>query len=69
MRSKSTVAFATRLPSSEADQLEEVKEETDWTDAALVRRALRYYVHENPDRISVLYSEDSINEFMAELLE
>ena len=67
MESEPTEAFATRLPASESEQLKRTIEETDQTKSTLVRRAIRYYVKENPDRIQALYPEDSIERFMAEL--
>lgn len=67
MGTKPTKAFATRLPVREADQLERVVEETDQTKAILVRRAIRYYVKQNPDRIDALYPKNSVGRFMAEL--
>ena len=67
MGSKPTKAFATRLPANEANQLERIIEGTDQTKSVLVRRAIRYYVKENPDRLNALYPEDSIERFMAEL--
>lgn len=69
MRSEPTEAFATRLPASEAALLEEVKEEKSWTNATLLRRAIRYYADENPDHIDALYSDDSLDRFVRELVE
>lgn len=46
-----TEAFATRLQAKEADKLVEAVEQTDWTRATLLERALRYYIDENPDEI------------------
>ena len=67
MRSESTKAFATRLPTTEAELLEQAIDETDWTQSILVRRAVRYYISKNPDGITVLYPENSVSRFMAEL--
>lgn len=67
MGSEPTKAFATRLPANEADQLERSIKETGQTKASLVRRAIQYYIKENPDRLDTLYPEDSIERFMAEL--
>lgn len=51
-------AFATRLPAREADQVLEAVEQTDWTRASLLERALRYYLAENPDDIPVFRDGD-----------
>lgn len=65
MRSESTKAFATRLPRGEAEQIEETIEKRRLTKSALVRRALRFYITENPDRIPALASEDFTNQMIA----
>jgi len=67
VKSEPTSAFATRLPAPESDRLEAAIEATDQTKAELLRRAIRFYVAENPDCIVVLYPEDSANRFIAEL--
>lgn len=46
-----TEAFATRLPAKEAERVVEAVEQTDWTKASLLKRALQYYIDENPDEI------------------
>lgn len=69
MESNPTSAFATRLPAQEAEQLEAAIEATDQTTAELLRRAIRFYMAENPDRIADLYPEGSANRFIAELEE
>ena len=62
-------AFATRLPLSEAELLKAAVTETDLTRAAVVRRATEYYLKENPDRIRVLFPEDSLDKLITEMLE
>lgn len=69
MQSKSTKAFATRLPAADAELLEEAIDETGWTKAALVRRTIQYYAEENPDHIGVFYPEGSMEQFTRELVE
>lgn len=44
-----TEAFATRIPAKQAEQVVEAVEQTDWSRATLLERALRYYIDENPD--------------------
>ena len=46
-----TEAFATRLPTKEAERVLEAVEQMDWSRATLLERALRYYIDENPDDI------------------
>ena len=46
-----TEAFATRLPAKEAERVLEAVEQTDWSRATLLERALRYYIDGNPDDI------------------
>ena len=53
-----TEAFATRLPAKEAERVVEAVQQTDWTRASLLERALRYYLAENPDDIPVFRDED-----------
>lgn len=67
MRSHTSKAFATRLQATEAEQFEAVLEETGQSKSELVRRAIRYYVSKNPDEITILYPENSVSRFMAEL--
>jgi predicted DNA-binding protein len=69
VKSENTRAFATRLPISEAELLEAAVKETDLTRAVVVRRAIEYYLKENPDRIRVLFTEDSLDQLMTEMLE
>lgn len=69
VKSENTRAFATRLPISEAELLEAAVKETDLTRAVVVRRAIEYYLKENPDRIRVLFPEDSLDQLMTEMLE
>jgi len=69
MESEPTKAFATRLPLSEAELLEEAIDETGRTTSDLVQRALRHYMTENPDRIQALYPEKSLDRFVSELVE
>ena len=69
MNSETTRAFATRLPSSEAELLEAAVKETDLTRSTVVRRAIEYYLKKNPDRIRVLFPEDSLDQLMTEMLE
>ena len=67
MRSRTSKAFATRLPATEAEQLEAAIEKTGQSKSMFVRRAIRFYVSRNPDEIAVLYPEDSVGRFMTEL--
>jgi hypothetical protein len=64
-----TKAFATRVTASEAAQLEDALEETDWTKSDLVRRAIQSYIERNPDDIRAFYPEGSLEEFVTELVE
>lgn len=68
MSSNSCRAFATRLPEDEATLIEDALDETDQQATDLLRRALKYYVQENPDRIGAFYPDGSLEEFWAELL-
>lgn len=61
MRSKSSEAFATRLSSEEATKVNEAIDETNETKAEFLRRAIEYYVAENPDRIVALCPEESMD--------
>lgn len=67
MRSRSSKAFATRLPAQEAEQVEAAIEETGWSKSDFVRQAIRYYVTRNPDDIPPLYPEHSVNRLLAEM--
>lgn len=67
MGEPSSKAYATRLPATEAEQLEAALEETGLSTSELVRRAIRYYISKNPDEFTVLYPENSVSRFMAEL--
>lgn len=69
MESKSTKAFATRLPATEAAHIEKAIDDTGWTRADFVRRAIWYYVAKNPDHIAALSQADSLEEFVTELTE
>lgn len=69
MRSKPSKAFATRLPAEEAQRLETVIESTGKSRAEIIRRAVRYYLAENPDEIPAVYPTGSMNRFWAELME
>jgi hypothetical protein len=64
-----TKAFATRITASEAAQIEDALEETDWTKSDFVRRTIRYYVEQNPDEIRAFHAEDSLEQFVTELVE
>lgn len=67
MRSQPSKAFATRLQTTEAEQLEAALKETGQSQSEFVRQAIRYYVSKNPDEIAVLYPENSVSRFMANL--
>lgn len=69
MRSKTSEAFATRLSNEEATMVNDAVDETGGTKADFVRRAIRYYVAENPDRIVALCPEGSMDRFWWELTE
>lgn len=68
MRSRSSTAYATRLRDEQAALVEDALEETDQTPTELLRRAVEYYVQENPDRIQAFYPDESIEQFCAEFL-
>lgn len=67
MRHRTSKAFATRLPENEAEQLEAAIEETGRSKAEIVRRAIRYYTSKNPDRITTLSPENSVERILANL--
>lgn len=67
MGEPSSKAYATRLPATEVEQIEVAIEETEQSKSEFVRRAIRYYVSKNPDEIAVLYPENSVSRFIAEL--
>jgi len=67
MRDRTSKAFAARLPAAEAAEIETALEETGQLRSEFVRRAIRYYIDQNPDEIAVLYPQNSINRFMTEL--
>lgn len=67
MGEPSSKAFATRLPATEVEQIEAALEETGQSKSEFIRRAIRYYISKNPDGITVLYPENSVSRFMAEL--
>jgi len=67
MRNCTSQAFATRLSAREAEQVEAAIEETGQTRSEFVRRAIRYYVSQNPEQIVVLFPENSVNRWIAEL--
>ena len=69
METSPTKAFATRITASEAAQIEDALEETDWTKSDFVRRTIRYYAEQNPDEIRAFYAEDSLGQFVMELTE
>ncbi|QLG61930.1 hypothetical protein [Halorarum salinum] len=68
MGSNSSRAFATRLPDDEATLIVDALDETDQQATDLLRRAVEYYVQENPDRIEAFHPDGSLEEFWAELL-
>jgi len=67
MGDRPTKAFATRLQYTEAEQIEAALEETGQSQSEFVRQAIRYYISKNPNEITVLYPENSVNRFMTEL--
>lgn len=69
VKPESTEAFATRLPGTEAAKIEQVIDDTSWTRADFVRRAIRYYMAKNPDHITALPPTNSLEEFVTELTE
>lgn len=69
MGSEPTKAFATRLSATEAAHIEKAIDDTGWTRADFVRRAIRYYVAKNPDHIAALSPANSLEEFVTELTE
>jgi hypothetical protein len=66
MVTRETEAFATRLPEDEAKLVKQIVEETDQTEAEILRRMMRFYLRYNPDEIPVLYPEGSIQRMLAE---
>ncbi|SFR58378.1 ribbon-helix-helix protein, CopG family [Halogeometricum limi] len=69
MTSNTSRAFAGRLPVDEAKLFEAAVEESNRTKSDLVRRAIQYYVSKNPDRLEVLYPDDSLERFTLELMD
>lgn len=67
MRSTTSEAFATRLPADESREIEAAIDETNASRAEFLRRAVRYYVAENPDRIETFRPEDPMDRFWTEL--
>lgn len=67
MSSNSSEAFATRLPTDEAEQLTTIIEATDQTEAEVVRRALRDYIERNPDEIPEVHPEGSMKRFWTDM--
>ena len=68
MRTRSSTAYATRLPEEQAALAEDALEETDQTPTNLLRKAVEYYIQENPDRIEAFYPDESIEQFCAEFM-
>ena len=68
MRSRSSTAFATRLSGEEAALVEDAIRETEQTPTELLRRAVEYYIQENPDRIEAFYPDESIEQFCSEFM-
>ncbi|MDS0297775.1 hypothetical protein NDI76_03380 [Halogeometricum sp. S1BR25-6] len=58
MTSKTSEAFAGRLPADEAALLKAAIEESAETESEIVRRALRFYIRKNPDYLKALRSPD-----------
>ena len=69
MSEESSTAFATRLPSEEARQLESIIEATGQSQSDVLRRAIRFYLDRNPDGVPALYPEGSVERMMAEMEE
>lgn len=69
METEQTSTVATRITASEAAQLEDALEETDWTRSDFVRRAIQYYLSQNPDKLQALDAEGSLEQFVTELVE
>ena len=67
MGDRPTKAFATRLQYTETEQIEAALEETGQSQSEFVRQAIRHYISKNPNEITVLYPENSVNRFMTEL--
>ena len=65
MRARSSTAYVTRLPEEQAALVEDALDETDQPATDLLRRALQYYIRENPDRIEAFYPDASIEQFCA----
>ncbi|ELZ29110.1 hypothetical protein C474_13604 [Halogeometricum pallidum JCM 14848] len=58
MTSKTSEAFAGRLPADKAVLLKAAIEESNETESEIVRRALRLYIRQNPDYLKTLRSPD-----------
>ena len=67
MTSRTSEAFAGRLPADEAALLKAAIEESSETESEIVRRALRLYIRKNPDDLEVIRSPDPLEEFVEEL--
>jgi hypothetical protein len=68
MRSRSSTAYATRLPDEQAALVEDAFEETDRSPTELFQRAVEYYVRKNPNWIQAFYPDESIEQFCAEFV-
>ena len=58
MTSKTSEAFAGRLPADEAALLKAAIDESNETESEIVRRALRFYIRKNPDYLKALRPPD-----------
>jgi len=67
MGSSRTDPVAGRIPIGQAELLEQAAAEHDSTKAALVQRAVAFYIKRNPDEIPAFYPEGSVGAIMAEL--
>lgn len=68
VKPESTEAFATRLPTNEAERLKKAVEEAGCTEAEFLRQAIRYYIDQNPDQITAFCPEESLERFVSEVL-
>lgn len=69
MTSRTSRAFAGRLPAEKADLLEAAIEESNETKSDIVERALCYYLQRNPDRLDALRPMGPLDEFMGGSIE
>ena len=60
-------AYATRLPPELSARIDAALDETELTEADILRSAVGYYVRRNPDGIRALAREGSVDRMLLEL--